>query len=321
MHPAVSIILPTFNRLEFLPAAIESVVVQTFTDWELIIADDGSGTETRTCLRALEDPPRVRVICLPHTGKPAAARNAALRAARGEYVAFLDSDDIWRATKLEIQIASLRSRPTREWGCTRFEMVDAAGRPTRATRAEGWPAPSGWIFEDLANAKAVIALPSVIARRDLVERVGGFDEELVMCEDDDLWLRLAEQSEIDGIETPLTLVRRHDRHCGNAIAAYRDRRRVIDKVLQSCNRSDLSALLCRQRAAVSVELAKSYAAYGDPIGAVRTILSSAPRSWRYPRWWIGVTEAVGRTCVPGFVRRAVRSYWRTLVRSEANAAR
>src|SRR5258708_34074473 len=102
--PAISIILPTFNRLKYLRLAVDSVFAQTFADWELLIADDGSDEETRAYLRGLENLPRVKVIWLSHSGNPSAVRNAALREARGDYIAFLDSDDMWMPAKLEPQI-------------------------------------------------------------------------------------------------------------------------------------------------------------------------------------------------------------------------
>src|SRR5579863_3753675 len=91
----VSVVLPAFNRLRFLRPAIESVSAQTFADWELIIADDGSDLETRQYLQSFADDPRVTVVWLEHTGKPSMVRNAAVLRAAGEYVAFLDSDDLW----------------------------------------------------------------------------------------------------------------------------------------------------------------------------------------------------------------------------------
>src|SRR5579872_6599645 len=103
--PAVSVIMPTYNRLEFLPAAIESVFAQTLSDWELIIADDGSGEDTRAYLRSIDDR-RVKRIWLAHTGRPSLVSNRALREARGDYIAFLDSDDLWRPEKLQRQLES-----------------------------------------------------------------------------------------------------------------------------------------------------------------------------------------------------------------------
>ena len=118
MSPAVSIIVPTFNRLRLIRKTLASVFEQTFEDWELLIADDGSGAETQAYLQSIDDPPRIRVLWLPHSGKPATARNAALREAKGEYVAFLDSDDLWTPKKLQTQIASLRRPGGRRWGYT-----------------------------------------------------------------------------------------------------------------------------------------------------------------------------------------------------------
>src|ERR1700722_5103184 len=102
MLPSVSIIMPTFNRMEFLPAAIQSVLAQSLADWELLIADDGSDEETRAYLKSLDDP-RIKLLFRPHTGRPALISNGALRAARGHYVAFLDSDDVWLPGKLQAQ--------------------------------------------------------------------------------------------------------------------------------------------------------------------------------------------------------------------------
>ena len=108
--PVVSVIVPTFNRLRFLRPAIESAFAQTFTDWELIIADDGSDLATRQYLQSLAKQPRVTVLWLAHTGRPSVVRNKALLGAVGEYVAFLDSDDLWAARKLERQLEALRGR-------------------------------------------------------------------------------------------------------------------------------------------------------------------------------------------------------------------
>src|SRR5579862_7797428 len=144
----VSVIVPTFNRLEYLRPALESVFAQTLTDWELLIADDGSSSPTREYLQSLIEPGRVSVAFFEHTGNPSKLRNAALRDARGEYVAFLDSDDLWLPRKLEIQIGSLRRHPIRGWSHTKFVLVDAQGNPTPwMLRTGGWPTPDGWILD------------------------------------------------------------------------------------------------------------------------------------------------------------------------------
>jgi glycosyltransferase involved in cell wall biosynthesis len=297
MSPAVSIVVPTFNRLKYLRSALASVFEQTFRDWELLIADDGSDAEARAYLEALDDP-RVRVLWLPHSGRPAIARNAALREAQGEYVAFLDSDDIWTPTKLQIQIDSLRSRPGRRWGYTRFVLVDEFGNPTDWQRTRSWPVPDGWIFDKLVRSETVIAVPSVVVSRELLERVGGFDEGLIMCEDYDLWLRLAAQSEVDAIDLPCTLVTRHAEHSGNEITSFQDCARVFEKVLRLDGTAHLHSIVREKLAEVAYGLARSHAACGDRVSALRALTSSAPRCWRYPRWWFGALRATAWVFAP-----------------------
>jgi glycosyltransferase involved in cell wall biosynthesis len=302
--PAVSILMPTFNRLEFVPPAIESVFAQSFTDWELIIADDGSGTDTRAYLQSLTHP-RVRVLYMAHTGKPPVMLNAALRVARGEFVAFLDSDDVWLPRKLELQVASLRRQRERRWGCTAFALIDAAGRPLAAARA-GWPAVSGQVRDRLFT-DAVIATPSVIATRSLLEQVGPFDEELAMNYEGDMWLRFAELSELDGIDEPLTLVRRHGRHGGSDILAWRDLRRVIEKAQRAGGDANFAAMLHEQRAVTSAGLARSHALFGRRIDVVRTLAESAPYSWCYLQWWRVGAYASARALAPRVLVRALRA--------------
>src|SRR6266487_2699709 len=101
--PLVSVIIPTFNREAYLREAIESVFAQTYSNWELIVADDGSTDGTRAYLASVTDR-RTHVIELEHCGTPARLRNTALARAQGTYVAFLDSDDLWAPEKLELQI-------------------------------------------------------------------------------------------------------------------------------------------------------------------------------------------------------------------------
>ena len=308
MSPAVSIIMPTFNRLEFLEPAVESVFAQTFDDWELIIADDGSSGATRAYLDKLEDHPRVHVIFMPHTGKPSIVSNVALRKAQGEYVAFLDSDDVWLPTKLEAQIASLRRHPERGWSYTKFALIDAAGHRTDPARTRQWPTPTGWVLERLLEEETVIAQPTVVVSRRLLMELGLFDEELVMCYDDELWFRLAAHSEIDGVDEPLTLVRRHGHHSGSDVIAWRDRRRVFEKALRVEREAHLDAMLRKLRARMSAGLATSQAASGRRWDAFATLCSSAPHLWRYPRCWLGAWVSTLRACAPQSVRTLARRY-------------
>jgi glycosyltransferase involved in cell wall biosynthesis len=310
MTPAVSIVLPTYNRLELLRSSVESVLSQTFRDWELIIADDGSEEPTRQFLASLESPGRVRVLWLDHSGRASFARNAALRAARGEFIAFQDSDDLWLPRKLETQLASLRRHPERAWSHTRYQLIDPSGAPTAwARRTGGWPTPGGWILDQLIRGETVIALPSVVASRRLLQQAGDFDEQLNDTEDYELWLRLARRSEIDAVDELLTLVRRHDQHfSAKPIEAFQAARYVIDRQLLSGDVEHLRSVLLRQRARVIVGLARSRAAAGRHRDALTTLVSGARYFCRYPRFWPNALAALALALTPravlGWLKRS-----------------
>jgi glycosyltransferase involved in cell wall biosynthesis len=106
----VSVIIPTYNYARFLLESIHSVQAQSFTDWEIVVVDDGSTDETPDLLSSIEEP-RLKCIRIPHTGTGGAARNAGLETARGEFIAFLDADDRWRPSKLLRQVELFRAEP------------------------------------------------------------------------------------------------------------------------------------------------------------------------------------------------------------------
>jgi len=316
MTPAVSIVMATFNRLELLRSSVDSVLSQTFQNWELIIADDGSDEPTKQYLGSLASPGRVRVLWLDHSGRPAVARNAALCEARGEYVAFQDSDDLWLPRKLEIQVASLRRNPQRAWSHTRYQLVDVSGAPTAwARRTGGWPTPAGWILDQLIKGETVIALPSVVASRRLLREAGGFDEQLNDTEDYELWLRLARRSEIDAIDELLTLVRRHRQHfSARPIEALQAARTVIDRQLRSGDVEHLRSPLLRQRARVIVGLARSRAAAGMHGDALATLALGVRHFWRYVQFWPDALAAIALALMPqavlGLLRKSRRHHRR-----------
>jgi glycosyltransferase involved in cell wall biosynthesis len=320
MTPAVSIVMATFNRLELLRSSVDSVLSQTFRDWELIIADDGSDEPTKQFLESLASPGRVRVLWLDHSGRPSIVRNAALREARGEYVAFQDSDDLWLPRKLEIQVDSLQRNPARAWSHTRYRLIDVAGAPTAwSRRTGGWPTPAGWILDQLIRGETVIALPSVLASRRLLQQAGGFDERLNDTEDYELWLRLARRSEIDAVDELLTLVRRHGQHfSAKPIEAFQAARYVIDAQLRSGDVGHLRSALLRQRARVVVGLARSHAAAGNRRDASAALVSGARHFWRYAQFWPDVLAAIALALTPravlGLLKRSHRRRGRPLGR-------
>ena len=225
--PRISVIIPTFNRLPLLQDAAASVLEQTYRNFELIIADDGStdGTgrycrelEARTGMQAGENNPHpspapsppVRYLHLEHTGMPGAVRNRGAEAARGEYLAFLDSDDLWSPKKLEKQVALMgecrmyecRFSHTRERWLRRvedgeFREISQKGQKHRR---------SGDIFDD-ALKKCIIGPSTVMMEWALFEELGGFREDLEIAEDYEFWLRVAALEEVGYLDEPLTIKR------------------------------------------------------------------------------------------------------------------
>jgi GT2 family glycosyltransferase len=206
--PTVSVVLPTYNRVGLLRQAVTSVLDQSFGDWELIIADDGSTDGTRRYLEGLSDP-RVRTLWMRHGGNPAVPRNAALRVARGEWVAFLDSDDLWLPTKLERQLEAMAAHPECGWSYTGYTLIDQHGAALPERPSPVYRPVSGWILASLVEVIAGPCQPALLARRALLEELGGFDESFPLRADLDLLLRLAARSQVHALTATLTLVREH----------------------------------------------------------------------------------------------------------------
>jgi hypothetical protein len=129
-----------------------------------------------------------------------------------------------------------------------------------------------------------------------------------MCYDDDLWLRLAAHSEIDGIDQTLTLVRRHGQHSGSDVIAWRDRRRVFEKALRTSIGAHQHSTLHLLRARMSAGLAKSQIVSGDRAGAVGTLFKSLAHSWRYPKCWFGPLVTMAGSFAPRALRSALRQF-------------
>ena len=299
--PIVSIVMPTFNRMEFLPATVESVFRQTLPTWELIIADDGSDQDTRTYLESLTRDERVRVLRLKHSGNPGIARNAGIAAARGNLLGFLDSDDLWVPTKLERQLAVLRANPACRWSYTAFVIIDADGAPLASERNRRWAPHCGRIFTQVVRTSASIRLPSVVASTDLVREAGGFDEAIDRSEDYDLWLRLALRSPICVVDEPLLLVRRHpsneNRQPGSAHLARDYSLRKLAGQLTGAQRR----LLVQERSRNALAMAATVAARGGRWESVAIVCKSLPLGWKYPHWWCGAAKVFARACL--FSRR------------------
>jgi len=302
LTPGVSVILPSFNRLTYLRAAIDSVLAQTHTDWKLIIADDGSADETRAFLRSIVDG-RVKILWLRHSGNPAAVRNSALTEARGTYLAFLDSDDLWAPRKLEMQLTLMRSQSDRRWSYTKDLPIDACGNLLAGDNIRTWLPYEGSIVEPLLKLDAIISTPAVVVERSLVNEVGGFDEGQNFGEDYDLWLRLAMRSQVSVSCEPLTYTRAHPyNYSQDRVAAYQGWVRLYEKMAEIVPEPRLRSLCWRRRGESALALARLYQDQGDQLATARTLLDGSTYSWPYRGWWGGALKIVVRSFVPARVR-------------------
>jgi len=188
--PVVSVVMPTYNHAAFIGEAIRSVLAQTDGDFELIIVDNYSEDDTESIVRGFDDP-RIEYLKFSNNGIIAASRNAALKRARGRFIAFLDSDDTWTADKIETQLEYLKANPNAALVCgslvTRWghELFNMAAEPSTAVL-------SGFSYDWLLDCNFIFC-SSVMVRREVLDEVGLFDEEpgMVSSEDWDLWLRIA----------------------------------------------------------------------------------------------------------------------------------
>lgn len=308
--PVVTIILPTYDRFEFLPAAVKSVFDQTMGDWELIVADDGSGREVRDYLSALNDGSRVRTLLLPHSGNPSRARNAALAIARAPYVAFLDSDDVWEPHKLERQLAMMRAEEGCDWSYTGVTFIDDEGKPLAAERHRRWIEYRGQVFERILRDPASVRTPTVvISTTQLVRDVGGFDEAIDRGsgEDTDLWMRLALRSHACIVGESLARIRRHAGHRNRDVSLpYASREYSLRKLSESVTAAQ-RALLERERGLNSLLWAVETAARGGRWRALAMVGKSLPFGWKFALWWYESVKALRACLFPSRARARSRS--------------
>lgn len=181
--PKVSVVIPTYNCARFLPEALDSVLAQTYRDFEVIVMDDGSTDDTPAVMSRY---PAVRYLRQANVG-PGAARNAAIRAARGELIAFLDADDLWLSAKLERQVPTFDDP---EVGICYSDLRELAidGKVTPSFLATRPLAASGYIFENLRSM--LIYTTTTVVRRVVFDQVGGFAEDMPSAQDREMWFRI-----------------------------------------------------------------------------------------------------------------------------------
>jgi glycosyltransferase involved in cell wall biosynthesis len=231
--PAVSVIVPAYNAAAFIAETIQSALDQTYRDFEIIVVDDGSRDGTPARVAAFGE--RVRLHQQPNSGV-ARARNTGVSLARGEWIAFLDADDLWLPEKLERQLACSTAPMT---FTDRYNIGERSGLPEIQSVCQ--PMHGGDIFEVLLGGN-FITTSSVMIRREIFEQYGGFDVSLNGTEDWDLWLRVAENHDVGFCPEPLTRYRLHaDGLSRNFETVKRERLHVIGQALAGRRGRTLSA--------------------------------------------------------------------------------
>jgi len=190
--PKVSVVIPTHNRAEVVGEAVESVLEQTYRDFEIIVVDDGSTDSTRAAVGPYlaNHRDRVRYLWQENAGAPA-ARNAGMRVAAGDCVAFLDSDDLYLPRRLEVGMDALEAEPGCGASYVDARTLNASGDVLLASRINRFGGPaSGRILPALLRGD-LIQTNTITIRRQVLDAVGGFDERLWSGQDTDLWWRIA----------------------------------------------------------------------------------------------------------------------------------
>ena len=248
----VAVVVPTFNRADLVVRALSSVARQTRLPDEVVLVDDGSTDKTAEQVEGRF--PEVRVLRQANRGV-SAARNLGIRSTSAEWLAFLDSDDEWLPEKLERQLSALESQPDHRI-CHTDEIWIRNGNRVLQRRVH--QKHGGWIFRHCLPLCA-ISPSSVLVRRDLLEEVGLFDEQLAVCEDYDLWLRICCRFPVLLVNECLVV-----KYGGHADQLSRrevgmDRFRI--RALESILKSDL--LSQEDSNAVRVELDRKIKIYAD----------------------------------------------------------
>lgn len=201
MKPKISVIIPAYNRAETLQRAIDSVIAQNYNPWELVLVDDGSTDETNAIMQKVlagwTREQNIKVLRQENLGV-SAARNLGVKNSRGEWLAFLDSDDEWLPEKLALQIrvADFSTLPL-----VHGEEVWLRNG-VRVNPKVKYKKSGGEIFDRCVETTC-ISTSTTIMRRDLFDSLGGFREDFKVCEDYELWLRITAKTPVGFVDTPV----------------------------------------------------------------------------------------------------------------------
>jgi GT2 family glycosyltransferase len=311
--PQVSVIIPTYNRANLIGETLDSVLAQTYHNFEIIVVDDGS-TDNTPAVISTGYKNLVRYIRQENAGQ-AAARNAGIRAANGIYVAFLDDDDLWLPHKLAQQMALFEGNSAVRWVYCDAQVFDGTSGQALHNFSQINPPHTGQTAHYLLE-RNFIASPTPIIRRDIFEKVGYFDESglLRQREDWDMWLRLAADYSVSYVSEVLARYRVHlgsVTQTESADVMYQSRAAVIERAVAFAPQV-YGPVRAQAMAALSLFAGRQLILAGQSTSA-RQMFAQAIR-WQpalasaYSHWllsWLGpvVSKKVAYTL------RWLRSYW------------
>lgn len=236
--PKVSVIIPTYNRKDYVQEAINSVLAQTYQDFELIVVDDGSEDGTGEALKRFGS--QIRYVYQENQGE-SAARNRGIRVASGRLVAFLDSDDLWLPHKLERQVAYLDAHPDVALVCSSVLPIDSNGQILDRETEGKYQLPEGKVSFETVFWNCPVNASTVLAKREALVQAGLFDMTMRWGEDWDMWARLALRALIAFIPEPLAYCRVH---AGNMGAFLINQSEAVDRWLSGVLRSKEKIYRC-----------------------------------------------------------------------------
>ena len=236
MPPLISVLMPVYNAERYVVEAVESILAQTFRDFEFLIIDDGSTDRSRVILeRYAAQDDRIRFISRPNTGL-IVALNEGLALARGDLIARMDSDDVSLPERFAVQVAYLREHPDCVAVGTGVLLIDSEGLPLCA-----WAKLGSHAEIDAAHMRGLggaIVHPATMFRRDAVQAIGGYRPEFEAAEDFDVYLRLAERGRLANVPQVLFRYRQHMRSVGHRRQAFQQRQ-ARAAVNEACRRRGL----------------------------------------------------------------------------------
>lgn len=232
--PKISVIIPTYNRAEFIGRAIGSVLCQSFEDLELIVVDDASTDQTQQIVEQIKDK-RIKIIRHENNKGAPASRNTGIKSSRGEYIGFLDDDDEWLPDKLVKQL-KLFETSGNEAGLIYSGFFFVSGRNNRIL-SNVTPYKKGNLYSDLLR-RNILGSATPLIRRYCFDKAGLFDETLPSCQDWDMWIRISKYYKFDFVSNALSKVYVHGKQISLDLnAKIEAREKLIEKYLDDLTKT------------------------------------------------------------------------------------